>query len=338
VRVKRRELLVGLGALALSRRAWALEDDAATSDMARWVAGVAPFPGVAASAEWAAFARAEDARWARQSTRVRAIQDWAQRFIAPRTLAGWPVVYPFAGPDALHPLALFDAQRAFHLYGLERALPLPAPLLPPPAGYFDSLSGAMEELHRLTFFRTSELTSRLATIGVIPALLTILVRMGGTVTALSHAPEGRATLHWTHTNGSSRRLEYTRLDLSNDGLNAHGEVEVSLRRASPFVTFIKASSYLLADPRFSRLGHVLTEMSAALVQDDTGIPYRNLVDSWDVQLFGRYVAPRGALADHAQPDLEDAYHGEPHTPLPFGIGYNVAAGQSNLLLATRRRA
>src|SRR3954451_12944091 len=78
---------------------------------ARWLAGVAPLPGIEPGAEWKAYAQAENERWQASQARVKAMQDWASREIAPLMRAEAAVFYPFGGPDALHALALFGAAR-----------------------------------------------------------------------------------------------------------------------------------------------------------------------------------------------------------------------------------
>jgi hypothetical protein len=296
---------------------------------------------VAPDAEWLAYAQAQDQRWERTLPRVRAMQGWADRELLPLVPQDRCVVYPFAGPDALHALALFDGAPRLLMIGLE---PVGEPVdvaTPPGAGYFTRLGAALEDVHRLTFFRTHAMASAFAREGVLPALLSTVARMGGRVTAVHRtqtAPAPSAVrIDWAAKDGSSRRLEYVQSDLANAGL-AHDRAFVArLRGMAPYVTFLKAASYLLAEPRFSSTRRMLLEDSDVIVQDDSGLPFHHLAAGWALRLFGRYETPVSPFEDRLQPDLQAAYASRTPHPLPFGIGYHIDANRSNLLLAAKVR-
>src|SRR4051812_30125504 len=100
VRLHRRQTLkAGLifGALSpfFTRRA-ALADPRAFAHEteARWLAGLAPLPGVEPSAEWKTYAQAENERWQLSQPRVKAMQDWAAKEVAPLVPADHTLFYP----------------------------------------------------------------------------------------------------------------------------------------------------------------------------------------------------------------------------------------------------
>ena len=103
------------------------------------------------------------------------------------------------------------------------------------------------------------------------------------------------------------------------------------------MTFLKAASYLLADDRFSYARRLLLENSDAVVQDDSGIRFRDFDRGWVKRPFGAYVAPSAPFADRAQPDLEAAYAAATPAALPFAIGYHLEPRASNLLVASKIR-
>lgn len=330
-------MLGSLGCVLASKQAFAGDVPADTNAQARWLAGLAPLPGIEPSAEWRAYAQAENERWLASQARVKAMQDWAARDIAP-LLPSEPVVfYPFAGPDALHGLALFGSARRIVLVGLEPVGSLPDTSKPVPAGFFGRLGAALGDVHRLTFFRTLEMSNDFQREGVLAALVATVVRMGGAVSSVqtSTTPPS-ARIDWTTAAGQTRRLDYVQADLANVGLKgAAASVVTMVHGLAPYVTFVKAAMFLLAEPRFSVLRQMILDDSAIVLQDDTGIPFRAFDERWAVRLFGRYEAPGAPYEERVQPALRAAYEQRGATALGFGIGYHVQPARSNLLVASK---
>jgi predicted component of type VI protein secretion system len=341
VRLSRREALrsgLVLGSLAIVGSASsALAGDSPVSAQARWLAGVAPLPGIEPGAEWQAYAKAENERWVASQARVKAMQDWSTREVAPLLPPEPAVFYPFAGPDALHGLALFGGARRIVLVGLEPVGALPEPGQPVPAGFFSRLGAALADVHRLTFFRTLEMSNDFQREGVLGALVATIVRMGGAVSSVqtSTTPPS-ARIDWTTATGQVRRLDYVQADLANAGLKgAAAPVVAMVHGLAPYVTFVKAAMFLLAEPRFSTLKQMILDDSSIVLQDDTGIPFRAFDERWATRLFGRYEAPGAPYEERVQPPLRAAYEQRGATPLGFGIGYHVQAARSNLLVASK---
>lgn len=332
MRLLRRQALLALGtSFVLVRTARA--DDAATDVQARWVAGVtAPKDG---SAEWDAYAKAEDERWTALKPRLDAIKEFQAKSLAPILPAGRAVFYPFAGPDALHAIALFPSAPRVVLVGLEPVGTLPDPKQPA-AGTFVRLGAALADLHRLTFFRTHEMQADFKKDGVLAALVATVVRMGGkvsSVTTASGPPSAR--IDWTDASGSARRLDYVQLDLANASLKNEAQFVADVHALAPYVAFVKAAMYLPAQARFSYLRQALLDDAAVIVQDDTGIPFRHFDSKWAVRLYGQYEKPVTPFEEFEQSDLRSAFEKRAVGKLPFGIGYSVEAKRSNLLVATK---
>lgn len=86
---------------------------------------------------------------------------------------------------------------------------------------------------------------------------------------------------------------------------------------------------------FSLIRNATLASSNAVLQDDSGIPYRYFPSTdWRVHLFGGYSRPYGSFKWMQQPDLQKAYAAEAK-PLAFRIGYGFSKVPSNLLLAVR---
>lgn len=313
--------------------------DGATADtLARWIAGLAPLPGTPPSAEWGAYAGLEDERWAASQAHIKAMQDWSAREIAPLVPTDYSLFYPFAGPDALHAIALFGGARRVLLVGLEPVGALPD-AASPAAGCFARLGAALGDVHRLTFFRTHEMSADFHREGILPALVATVARMGGRVSSVQGSAADTtppsARIEWTTTAGQPRRLDYVQADLANGGLKAAPSVAARVHALAPCVTFVKAAMYLLAETRLSALRQMILDDSSVVVQDDTGVPFRYFDERWASRLFGRYVPPRAPYEERAQPSLRAAFEQRSRSPLPFGIGYHVQPARSNLLIASK---
>ena len=119
-----------------------------------------------------------------------------------------------------------------------------------------------------------------------------------------------------------------------------------LARMQPNDAMFKAASYLChrdrqpgrRTPTFATIREKTLEYAQAVVEDDSGIPYR-LFDPnvWDIKLYGQYVTPINIFKMRVQPDLVEAYHKPDVKKLDFGIGYSVTKMASNLMVAVKKK-
>lgn len=333
VRLGRRPFLVGSVAGTLFRSATAHADDAVDPDFqARWIAGLEPPKAFEASAEWRSYAQTENDRWTASAARIKAMEDWSAKELASLVPADRPVLYPFAGPDALHALALFGKCKRLFLIGLEGVGQLPDPKVAPASGYWSKLGASQSDLHRLGFFRTQEMATDYSKSGVLPSIVGTIVRMGGKVTSVRG---GR--VDYTNKAGDARRIDYVSADLANAGLKTQTQLIADIHGLAPYVTFLKAAMYLLGEPRFSYLRQTLLDESAAILQDDTGIPLKYFDAKWAMRFYGAYEAPPPAYSDRAEEALKTALEHRAVAALPFGIGYHVQPAKACLTVATAAR-
>jgi hypothetical protein len=99
---------------------------------------------------------------------------------------------------------------------------------------------------------------------------------------------------------------------------------------------VKSASYLLHGTPFSEVRNSLLKHSSAILQDDTGVPYRLYGADWSVKPFGHYSRPIPVFHYAWQGELAKLYQRESPAALPFGIGYRWRPNQSSLILAVKK--
>ena len=134
--------------------------------------------------------------------------------------------------------------------------------------------------------------------------------------------------HGTHT------LYYFNADLSNGG--SGGAVMNFCRQQGTGVALLKAASYLLHEESFSQCRNFLLSDCRLIVQDDSGIPYRYLVQNGaSLRFFGHYVGTTGGIfAKYEQPDLAAAYAHTTTADLDFSLSYQWNPKTATILIAT----
>jgi hypothetical protein len=328
-----------------------VEGQASADDIARFLAGRPVRHGAALSQmqqtgnyqdhaadmamKWRLFA---SKRTARQ-------REWSATNLQPAIGNPRALIYPFGGPDLMYAAALFPQASNYVLLGLEPAGGLPSLDNADPGqvmGALSRLNTAMDAQLKTGYFITKDMRNDLTggpLPGVTPILLASLSLMDATVEnvqPMSAGGRSAVEIQFRLPGGGSRRAIYVSGDVSNGGFN--GSYRGWLSSYSGGAAYFKAASYLMQDPGFSGIRDWVLSNCHAVVQDDSGIPYKYYDSSkWDVRLYGDYDAPIELFAKHAQPDLRAAYDaagGGP--PLPFGSGYHFRPSEANLMIAVRK--
>lgn len=357
----RRGILLAVALLMLPLAAAA--QTASPDDTARVLAGLAPHAGsplepLTRDAAWQAHARYFDKAWAQLDQRqLSRIKTWSAKHVPDRR----PVLfYMFSGPDFLYADAFFEGASTYVLSGLEPVGQVPdlTPLTPRALG--QELRGLQHSLNSVlaySFFITKNMKTQLRDgrlTGTLPILYTFLARSGKTVrdtTLVSLNPDGTVTpldgplakgaspgakIEFASPNGQVQTLYYFNTDLSNGGLKTSGFLTFC-KGLGPGDSFVKSASYLMHKDHFSMVREFIVANSAALVQDDSGIPVRFLDETtWKLNAFGRYVNPLGIFPGTYQPKMRDLFAKGRAQPLDFGVGYRWRPNESNLLLAVKQ--
>src|SRR5260370_3106011 len=133
-----------------------------------------------------------------------------------------------------------------------------------------------------------------------------------------------------------QKLYYFAVDLSDERLRENKPFLAYAARLKGATTLLKATLYTIHRVDFSVIRELMLTNSAAILQDDSGIPYHWFQPAlWKVSLYGDYDRPYGSFRFLVHAGLPKAYQTSGGKPLGFRIGYGFGRIPSNLLLAKR---
>jgi len=348
-----------IGLLTISAAARAGE----ANDTARYLAGLQPAAGsplvaITKEASWVRHARLLGQAWQRlDKGQLSRIDAWSKRNL---TKSSPLMLYMFSGPDFLYADAFFPHAKTYVLAGLEPVgrIPNVARLSRGARGAaLQNLRASMQEVLTYSFFITKNMKSELragSLPGALPLLYVFLARAGKTVqtaTLVSLNPdgtvsdrEGRAPkgssqgvrIVFSDKAAQKRTLYYFSTDLSNGALPKSGFMKFC-ESLGPADSLLKSASYLPHSGYFSTARDFLLKHSAAVVQDDSGVPLRFFArDKWDLKPYGRYVGPISIFPGRYQSEMRRLFAGGRAEKINFGIGYRWRTHETNVLLAQKR--
>ena len=341
--------------------------DEAASFLAGRPCRTSPYKEFQAAADYKAFVSWLDKNWTEmENKRLKLIRDWSADEIGDVHAATKTLFYPFGGPDALTAAAFFPNATRYVLLGLEFVGHVPdfagAGAQNWPA-YIANLQAALGDFFKKSYFITKNMTEELAddkVDGVLPLLCFFLKRSGSTIASIKRLavsdsgeiiespypgektklrrPFGIRIAYFADGSGVLKDISYVSCDLAN-GAFRPGKPLFAALQGLPFEsTFLKSASYLMHYREFSFIRGLILERSRFILQDDTGIPFREFsADKWDVRLYGEYINPVADFTGVGQPDLKDAYLDTARVkPLPFHLGYHWGTNKDSLLFGVKK--
>jgi hypothetical protein len=326
-------------------------------DQARFLSGLRVSPGSPLeiwqrTPEYVAHAREYAGTWRKFDEHYFGpMRAFAANQLAPRIGSPQALYYFFSGPDFINAYALFPDVPVYILVGLESV----GSIVPPEQLDQPRIQAGLANLRKSTdvtlkfsFFITKDMKIDLEQTdfkGVLPIIESFIALGGGTITRVAPFSPGGGLpgveIRFRKNAAAPEQVVYyIQGDLSNDGMKSHPALLDWAARFQPAVSYLKAASYLLHEPYFSRTRNFLLAHSGAILQDDSGIPLRDFLGSgpWQLNFFGTFTAPLDLFKQYPQPDLAAAYRSVGATPLEFGTSYKWRKGESNLMLAIRQAA
>jgi len=343
----------------------------ALNDEARLLAGLpvspgSPLEGLQKTAAVTAHAADLARTWRLLDENMLArMRTWAEVNVAQRIDPSAPLCYIFGGPDILMANVMFPSAPTYVLTGLEPLgnVPVLDRLAPAAlAAGLDNLRASMAELPTRGYFITSYMARDLRKTqlrGVMPVLYLFLARTGhrlldSRLVYLDEAGQVKEAGPEVPADGvpgikivfqregapAPQTLYYFSVDLEAGPIGGKPGFFRFLNALRAPNAYLKAASFILHDSRFSATRDFLLTHSAAILQDDSGVPFRSFQKGkWQFTFFGIYE-PAVWIEKFewvTQSDLKAAFDAAgPMPPLPFKTGYSKP-GRSNLMLAVARR-
>jgi hypothetical protein len=307
---------------------------------------------------WRDHAQQIDSAWKQSEQRqLGKIRAWAPDNLGSIYSSPSPVFYFFSGPDILYAQALFPNAGTYVLCAKEPVGNVVNPAEVPPSELPLALAGMRKSLTSLlnwSFFITQDLRVDIKQrhfTGILPVLEILLAKSGARVTevvAVSCDKGGGIAVGGGkgtpgvrlrfNRGGGQQTLFYFAADLSNGGLQAHDGVLRFCERLGKGQSLLKAASYLPHEAGFSRIREWLLANSRTIVQDPSGIPFREIdPNQWRIQLWGNQGKPIELFAKYQQPQLENALAAAARPELPFGFGYQHLPANAVMIVAERQR-
>jgi hypothetical protein len=325
------------------------------TDAARFLAGLplaaaSPLAPLTRDPRWIAYSTAMDAAFSGLAQRqLNNMRTWRAEFLAPATVLSRTCLYFFSGPDFLYADTLYPDCTTYVLVSLEPVDPIPDLQSVPPAllqNTLQTIEGSLNTLVKFGYFQTQELRGYLQRSqlkGVLPIIFVFLARSGKEILNVDYisltkeGARGAKISFLDPATGGQKVLYYFSADLSDDGLKRSQGVLRFCNRLGPTNSFLKAASYLLHQNGFNIARNYLLHLSASILQDDSGIPFRDFnPESWTLRFFGSYTGPIDLFKNFYQPDLRQYYATSYPKPLTFPFGYQWNPHDATLILAVRR--
>lgn len=312
----------------------------------------------APSAERKAFQKQTTRAWTNYEKQVgQALLNWAAKEVA--YSGGDTVFYPFSGPDFLTVERVYPNAARYVLVALQKALKpsYPENMNEKQRQTFEKkLGDAWNKFGRLGYFRTEDLDEdqrdKNSNLGVTTILMAFAARLGYEVVQVAplgfNASKGEwESLPASEANWNSVRLslqkegrkvtlDYLSMDLSDDGLRAQKAQRDWMKLMAGQPTLLKAASHLLQEPYFEILRKMLVSAAPVVVQDETGLDYKDLGKIGTVKLYGNFIKPQVLFKTTRQPALAAAYKAEKSkNELPFAFSYLKKSEMRSMQIARR---
>lgn len=316
---------------------------------------------------WISYKNKIDEDWPALDTgRIKQMTEWRITEIVPFVNDSLPVFYPFSGPDFLHCNTFFPNSSKYYFFAQEMLGNIPDFTKMSEkaiADYLDKFYYSIRDIYMRSYFITARMNTDLHNekiSGVLPVLLFFIAKTNHEIidvryeyvdTQASINPLSKVTGQFSATecvtiafkdtdSDKLKILRYFRCDLSDAGFTKTPGFKKYLEDINERNTYIKSASYLLHYETFSTIRNIILKHSMAILQDDTGIPYKYFDKSkWDIKLYGVYLKP---ISDFPNPylfqkDMKQAYDNAEVKDLPFSIGYHWRTGEQNQMLILRKK-
>ncbi|MCB1308400.1 MAG: hypothetical protein KDK30_09485 [Leptospiraceae bacterium] len=317
--------------------------------------------------------------WPRVDQKMTVMRNWARSEILDARASERTIFYPFSGPDFLNLFTFFPEGPEYIMFGLEPPGEPPRIEDIPEAdraSYLANIQLSMKSITAFSFYRTLSMREDFNNdklYGLAPAIMVYIARTGNRLVNVESVYVGKdGELHvgmapsaqgkqlpadfkarldvieeipgirFQFMKANDRTvysLVYFSVNVADDRFVKRPWFAQYLESKGPTVTYIKAASYLMHYPYFSKIREEVQKVSAYIMQEDSGMPLKSFdTNEWNLRFYGAYTRPIPLFRSFYQEDLRAVYTrgGENVRPLPFGLGYMYREGTSNLMVAVKK--
>lgn len=350
------------------KKVYSVPYDTLTDDLAGFISGSAHgksgcLARLDSSTIWKNFSYRMDSGFTDLDTaRFSKMRIWADSELADRE-GSTTLFYPFGGPDFLNANIFYPNADKYILIGLE-----PVGILPELCNmtdeqvnkYLEDIRFSLKDIFKRSYFITGNMISALrknSVNGSVPVISLFIKRNGYHIVKINYVGIDSSGV-WQFADSlkdkkgitpgvkidfaadTGKRIQsvyYFKTDISDEGLKKNPGFRKYLSLLPQSKTYLKAASYLMHANDFSIIRNLIFEKSITILQDDSGIAYRFFdKNSWDINLYGKYVRPGKEFSWINETDLARAYSDSSIKPVPFTLGYNWRTRAINLLYAVRK--
>ncbi len=288
------------------------------------------------------------------------INKWTIRNGITNNLDTLNLLYPFSGPDFLYANAFFPYSNNYIFIGLENPGKLPNLKnmdSKETSKYLLKLLHSLRYINKAGYFTTKQMQNDFkdeSMNGIIHLLLFYLSKTNHNIIDISivfiddfgnEIEKKNFQVADNYVNGikieffknktkNLQKLYYFPVNLSNENLKDQLGFLMFLNKLGYKNTFMKSASYILHDNEFSICRDIILKQSKKILQDDSGIPYKILLNSnFKLKLFGNYSRTIKSFEKHYQPNLHKSLKSKYTKPLKFKIGYNSWKDETVLMFA-----
>jgi hypothetical protein len=317
---------------------------------------------------WHDYKNSIDTPWARiTSERLSRMDKWSGAELSTKINDTAMLFYPFSGPDFLNAYHLFPNANEYVLIAMEKLGSIPDLYAMDEKNlkeYLDAVNFGLRDIYKRSYFITGNMDQDLRkqhVDGVLPLLYVFLNRTGHEIYEFGYYRLENDGVSFTKIDKPTNSLEVTECikfkvlkkgdnklknvtyfyaDISNDGFVKNPVFLQYLKSLRSSNAFIKSASYLSHYETFSDIRDLVLIKANAVLEDDTGIPYRYFIEEWNHYLYGVYEEPISDFESSYlfQKDLDEEYKNTEVKPLDFSLGYHWRSGNQNWMLYVRKSA
>ena len=351
------DTIVAVDTLPVVKEVVKLHGDPLLNSLARILAGIPLEEGdtlyaMTQTEEWKNHSAELNRMWANSLETLNKVDAIRTNDLGDITARAKNVFYSFSGPDFPFMATFFPKAETYYMMGLERA---GSPITAKEFGKktYEKYQKALLDLLRRSYFITSYMSSDLHNSeidGTVPIFMVLMARMGYEIISIDFQTLNKDG-EWVETakrspfvsirffhpeENKEKTLYYLCTNLLDKEFDPNVQAMIDKINPDSTVSFVKSCSYCLHYGTFSQIREDILKHSFALVQDDTGITYKTLVDrGWQTILYGTYTHPIDLFPSSVfQKPLDQAYATRKDIrPLGFRFGYNFKG--SSLIVALR---